>query len=471
MKDSVVKENIIFNVIKTIVNVVIPIVMFMYVTRVISVEGLGKVTFAKNYTSYFCLIATLGISYYSIREAARIREDKKQFSLFFWEIFIINLITTTFAFFIFFISVLFVAPLQKYTVLLYIDSWSIILSGMSCEWVLGAIEKYKFIAIRTIFMQLICLSFVFIFVKDENDYLVYAILLMVSSYFPTIINIIYIVRNDIIDKVRIRELKIQNHLKPVIILFAMLLSIDLYTLLDTTMLGFIKGDWSVGIYSVAIKVPRLVNSIIASVGAVLVPRLSYYFEKDKKEFDLLIWKAIRFVYMITVPCAIGLFLLSDEVILLFGGAKYETAGITLRILSIIIFIIPVTVLFNNQIFIPMRKEILVLKSTCIGAFTNIIVNLLFIPLMAENGAAIGSVFAELVVMCVCLYNVKKELMINGLFKMYITLFIKSSIIIFPIIISKLLISNYILCIIISIFVSICLWGVIMHKELKVLIFK
>lgn len=48
-----------------------------------SPEGIGKVNFANSVVSYFALIASLGIGTYGIRESAKIRNNKEEFSQFF----------------------------------------------------------------------------------------------------------------------------------------------------------------------------------------------------------------------------------------------------------------------------------------------------------------------------------------------------------------------------------------------------
>ncbi len=50
--------------------------------------------------------------------------------------------------------------------------------------------------------------------------------------------------------------EIKKHLKPLLWLFALVVSMELYTVLDSTMLGFIQGDAAVGRYTAAVKVNR-----------------------------------------------------------------------------------------------------------------------------------------------------------------------------------------------------------------------
>lgn len=185
----------------------------------------------------------------------------------------------------------------------------------------------------------------------------------------------------------------------------MAVSIELYTVLDTTMLGFLQGDIAVGKYTAAIKVNKLANTIITSVGVVLIPRLSYYVGHGEfKIMKALIDKTYNFVFLLSVPAAIGLFSLSDNIIRLFSGSEFSSAGFTMRLMVPIVLFIPFSVVTNQQTFVPMEKENLILISTLLGAITNFIFNLLLIPRYSENGAAVATVLAEMIVAMVCYLN-------------------------------------------------------------------
>lgn len=466
MEKNKLKENIIFNVIKTLVTILYPIIMFVYVTHIISVEGLGRVTFAKNFVSYFCMLASLGINYYGIREGAKIAKDKNQFSKFFWEILTINKISTAISFFILLITIFMVKGLVSYRILLLMNSISVIIGGIGSEWVLGALEEYKFISLRTIIIQLMCMILAFIFIKCEADYMKYAVLLVLSGYGPYVFNYVFILKHKIIKKIPHDQLEYKKHLKPILVLFAMLVSIEIYTLLDSTMLGFVRGDYAVGIYTAAIKIPRLINSVIASVGTVLVPRLALYCENNISMFYYLIKKVVNYIFLVTIPCAIGIFIMADEIIMLICGEKYIPAILTLRILSFLVYIIPINVLFNNQIFIPMRKEKYVLQSTCLGAVINIILNSILIPEFAENGAAIATVLAELTVMRVCLYHVRKELKLQGMFKIYRSKLAAGVVLIPVMLLCKLLLSDIYVRLLLTIIICIIVYISLCYKDIK-----
>lgn len=75
-----IKVNFFMNFILTMSSIVFPIITFPYVSRVLSPEGIGKVTFATSVISYFAMFAQLGIPTYGIRICAQVRDNKETLS-------------------------------------------------------------------------------------------------------------------------------------------------------------------------------------------------------------------------------------------------------------------------------------------------------------------------------------------------------------------------------------------------------
>ena len=94
MKEKSLKLNAALNIVKQCMNLLFPLITFPYSSRILNPEGIGKVNFALSIVSYFSLLAGLGIGKYATREAAKIRDDKIQFSKFAKEIITINFSTT-----------------------------------------------------------------------------------------------------------------------------------------------------------------------------------------------------------------------------------------------------------------------------------------------------------------------------------------------------------------------------------------
>lgn len=92
------KVNSVINIIKTVLSIIFPLITFPYASRVLGVNGIGRVDYANSISNYFVLFAELGITTYAVREGAKIRENKEQLNQLCSEIVIINSISTAVAY-------------------------------------------------------------------------------------------------------------------------------------------------------------------------------------------------------------------------------------------------------------------------------------------------------------------------------------------------------------------------------------
>lgn len=453
MNEKSLMENLSFNFIKTLSTLLFPIITFTYSTRILGVEGVGKVNFSKSVITYFSMVALLGMNYYGTREAAKLRDNKERLSKYTHEMLLINGCMTVVAYFLLFVSALIIHKFHEYRALLIVNSFSIFLQGMGLEWLYQALEEYKYIAIRSLLFQVIALGSMFFLVRSPEDTVLYAFIYMFATSGSYILN--FHNSRKFIDYKWYGSYEIKKHFRPLLWLFAMAVSIELYTVLDTTMLGFLQGDGAVGKYTAAIKINRLIITVITSIGVVLIPRLSYYVgQGETRKIRVLIDKTYNFVFLLSIPAAVGLFSLSDSVIYLFSGSSFISAGCTMRLMVPIIVLIPFSVVTNQQTFVPMGKENLILISTSLGAITNIILNLVLIPRYSENGAAAATVFAELIVAIVCYLNAKRFFDMNKIFEKYYQYWLSAIPIFFIARLVEMIEVNYVIKMIITICLSV-----------------
>lgn len=458
-KKSLVNNGI-FNIIKTFSNIVFPVVTFTYASRILGDTGIGQVNFAKSIISYFTMIAMLGMKYYGTRKGAKLRDNSVAFSQFSQEMLIINGCTTIFAYLLLILAMMTVPRLQEYETLLLINSLAILLQGMGMEWMYQALEEYRYIALRSVLFQGIAFVALFLFVRTPEDVVPYAMIHLLASSGSYVLN--FVNARKYVRFQRFDHYEIKKHLRPILWLFAMAVSIELYTVLDSTMLGFLQGDAAVGRYTAAVKVNKMMNTLITAAGAVMIPRFSYYIHnREHEKVKSLVASVYNFVFMLSIPIFIGLFLFSDEIILLFSGEGFASAGFTMRLLTPIVIIIPFSIVTNLQIFVPMEKEKLILQSTLTGAVTNFICNLLLIPRFAEDGAATATVLAEFAVTAVCFWNIGKFYDRKQIFRQYFQYWIAAAPIPVIVLLVRLIPVHYIIRMCIAIpFSAVCYFALL-----------
>ena len=131
----------IYNFFRTVSSIAFPIITFSYASRILGAEGIGKVNFAKSVISYFSMFAAMGMNYYGTREAAKVRDNKKSLSKFVHEMLLINGCTTILSYVGLVFAIAYVAKLKDYSVLLIINSFSILMMGMGMDWLYQALEE------------------------------------------------------------------------------------------------------------------------------------------------------------------------------------------------------------------------------------------------------------------------------------------------------------------------------------------
>lgn len=408
-------KNTIYNAIKTVSTTLFPLIAFPYATRMLLVDSLGKVNFGLSIISYFSLIASLGINVYAIRECSKVRRDPEKLSTTASQIFTINCISTIISYALLALTLLLASPLENYRTLIILQSISIAASTIGADWLNNVFEDFKFIAIRTIAFQFLSIFLLFLLVHNPNDYLIYAGITVVSNSGASIVNIIY--RRRFCHLRVVFPIHLKRHLAPILLLFGMQVSQIFFVNSDQTILGLAKGDYDVGIYSLAVNVYTMVNTLIASIAWVVMPRLSIGFEeRDYGAVNATLSYAAKFIITFGSPLVIGLIVLGPEIIWFLGGSDFEPSVHPLRILAIALAASYVSGFFINIIMLPSGREKIVFISSAVCALVNVALNIFLIPQFGYIAAAWTTVVAEVIGIIIVVPFVEKEIRLSGLTK-------------------------------------------------------
>ena len=397
-----VKFNFVMNFILTISNFIFPLITFPYASRILGAQGIGTVTFATSVITYFSMFGMLGIPTYGIRTCAKVRNDKEKLTKTVQEILLLNIIVMIVSMVLLFISVLIIDKLAAQKFLYLIMSISLIFNVLGVDWLYKALEKYSYITIRSIIFKFISLILLFLFVKNPDDYVIYGAITMFAAVGSNALNF-YNLRK-IIDVKFSSDLDVKQHIKPIMTFFMLTVSTTIYVNVDTTMLGFIKGDTEVGFYTAAVKIKQILVSIVTSLGAVLLPRLAFYYSQNKlKEFRALVKKAMSFVLTLSIPLAVYFILYAKESIVFLSGEKFIPAVFPMQLILPSVIFIGMSNLMGIQILVPTGRERFVVHSTVLGAIVDVAINIFTIPLFGASGAAFAGSIAEFSVMMIQVY--------------------------------------------------------------------
>lgn len=404
MKQKSISQNAILNIIYTLINMIFPLLTFPYVSRIILVDLLGRVSFYQSISSYVIMVASLGISTYGIRAVARCRDNDERLSKTTQELFIINSIGTIFVLIALCVSTLFVDRLKDDIYLLLINVLLIISAPFGMNWLYSGLEQYAFITKRAIIVKVLSLLAIFVFVKAKEDYIIYALIIALSSIITYIINFTYSRR---FISLKPTKHQFKQHIKPMMLLFSSILAINIYTHLDSAMLGFICDDRQVGLYTIAVYAKTALLTMVNAISAVLLPRVSYYFSNDNTDaLHVLLKKSISIIFMISIPITIFFIISARDCVLILGGEEYIESVPCMQVIMPVLLISGFSNITGNQILIPQGKDSCFMKAVVCGAISDLIFNVLLMPRYGCLGAAIATLIAETIQMSIQLHYSK-----------------------------------------------------------------
>ena len=404
MKQSL-KKNYIYNLIYQLMILILPLATAPYLSRVLGAEKIGIYSFTLSISSYFITFGTLGMTTYAQREIAYNQNNKEKCSKIFWEIFILRFITMSMSILIFILIFVNGTQYQLYYKILTLE---IIASMLDISWFFQGLEELKKTVIKNGVVKLISVILIFCIVKNKNDLVKYYIIYALSILLGNISLWVYLPKY--IKKVNLKELKILKNLKPSFYLFIPNVAIQVYALLDKTMIGIIVPDKSeLGFYEQSQKVIRLLLTIITSLGTVMMPRMANKFAEGKKE-EIMYYmkKSFNYVFILSIPMIFGIIAVSKYFVPIFFGKGFDKVALIMNMTCPILLFIGISNVIGGQYLLPAKKQKEYTISVILGAVVNFGLNLFLIKLYGAIGAAIATIAAELTVTVTQMIFVKND---------------------------------------------------------------
>ncbi len=385
----------IFYLIYNILNLLFPFLTGIYVARVLLPESIGAVGAAQNLAQYFVILAFLGIPTYGMREMSKVRNDFKERSKLYSELFIINLMST-FCFLLLYIILILIVPAYRNELKLYLIAGCLIaLNVFNISWLYEGLEEFKFISVRNVLFKIFSFLLLVVFVRRQEDIYKYVIVTVFGTAGNYVVNMLYSTKYV---KFTTKSLHLRRHMKSILYLVAVNLAIELYSLVDITMMNFLSNKQSIAFYKYGQTIERILLQIVNTFTMVIVPRISYYYEKKKiNEFNELISKAFKLIIMTSLPMIVGIYLTSDVLLVKLYGQPYIESSYILKTLSVLLIISPTGYLLGSRILLVTGRENKMTISVGIGAIVNIIGNYILIPVYSGIGAGIASLLSEIIV--------------------------------------------------------------------------
>lgn len=392
MAQPSIRKNLAYSTVYEILLIITPLITAPYVSRVLGADGVGIQSYTASIAYYFQLFAVWGRSSYGRREIAQHRDSKQEYSKLFWEIELMSVVTSCASLFLWAILIFLSADYRIYFIAL---TPNILGTMFDIVWFYNGLEKFKLTVMRDSFFKVFSIVLLFLFVKDENDVVIYIWILSLTTLISALSLWTYLPK--VLVKVNFRELRIKRHFKQTFVYFIPKIATSIYTMLDKTLIGVITQDTSQnGYYEQAEKVINLAkNTSSTAVNSVMEPRNSYLFaEKKYDEIHHLIQESMNFILFMSVGCCFGIWGIAVNFVPVFFGEGYDPVVSLLYIFAPIVIAIGISSCLEAQYYTPSGHRAQTAKYTMCGAGINLVLNLIMIPRLGAIGAAIASLIAQ-----------------------------------------------------------------------------
>lgn len=408
-------KNYLYNLSYQLLAILVPLVTTPYVSRVLGATGIGDYAYTSSIVSYFGFLAVLGVAPYGQREIAFAQENPEERSRILWELLLLRSLT---ALPVAAVYSVFAMLAGSYRTLYLIQLLTALSWFLDISWFFQGMEEFKITVLRNSVVKLTSAGLVFLLVRSEGDVWIYTVIMCGSVVIGNLTMWPFLKRYLV--KIPIKELRPLRHWKASLEMFLPLVSTQLYTVLDQTMLGLIAGSTQVGFYTQTQKILRLESTMLSSLTAVLLPRMAVVLsQKDRSLARYYYEKAVFFGFLLNFPMMAGTMLTACYIIPLFFGPGYEPCVLLLSIFSLILITQGIGQIAGTML-IALKRQRTYTVSIVLGTLLNLTCNAVLIPRHGALGATVSSVLSEILIEGIQFYAIRDMFSWRAIPKAFLT---------------------------------------------------
>jgi O-antigen/teichoic acid export membrane protein len=388
---------------------VLSFIFSVMVVRSLGAETYGQYIAVLAFGTVFAIFSDLGLGAYSTREVARMRKQEggtPKIGVLFSNILVLRLVLTVFTG----IAIIAAAFLTKRP-LEMIGAIALNTLGLffftiqgSSEAVIAGYERLGYVSITRIIYQL-----VFVILGS-------VVLWVGIGYYGLIIaNLIGLILFAYMNWRLVTGLGFKLK-KPSLLLWPSFLrasipfgligfALGLSYKFDTVLLNITRSDLETGYYNAAYNLVFSVVMISNVINTALYPSLVARTAESPQNLTSIYQRVWRYLLIISLPIAVGGWILSPEIINFLYGAEYAASAYAL---SIVIWVIPL--MFSSEflgyVVVIRNQEKRVARAVIISTVVNVLLNLILVPRYGFIAAAYMTVATEAVLVLQHLYSLK-----------------------------------------------------------------
>ncbi len=392
----------------TVITIAFPLAVFPYISRLFGPTNHGELNYVDSWVKLLFLVTTLGLHTYGVREIAAAADHETR-SRRLYQLILLHLGLIFFA--IIFFSLFEFSTDKTSNSLLLMAVINLAIHPFLAEWYFHGTYQFKWLLGLNLATKAALLIAIFVFIDEKDEIAQYNLLFTIAQGFTAAACAI----------VYIRQIKFEpalldragHHLKPMLLLLITMGGISMFVYLDVIVLNYLRTETETGIYSVGIKVVRIISYLFNATMVILMPILASHFaNQERQQLNAVASKSLQLLLVIGLPSVAGLYFLSLPLVRLLSGSEFLEGTVVLEICAALPLIVAVSNLLGIQLLVAMGKENTLVKIVSVSVFIGLLALAALTSAYSFTGTAIGVLVAETCFLGMTIYYVRQEIRIK-----------------------------------------------------------
>lgn len=405
MKANKILKNFSYLGIVQTLNYALPVITIPLVSRALGVEKIGLISYIYSYIIYLILFINYSFSLTAIRKQNKIDDLNHVFSLVFKSQIFLLILTIPFLI----LALLFVPDLKQNMLLTCISYIAVIGAFFDKNWVYQYKQDLSLVAIINVVLKFLSVLLIILFIKEQKDYLVYAVILYGATLLTNLSLFLICIRKYEIKVVKIKIQQVFEFLEEGKMLFFSSVVISLYTSTSTLLLGLYCNNRDVGLYTAASKLVDIAKVFaIMPITQLIYPIVTQKISDNVEEGVLFVKKLMPIFNLMAVLLFLGAIIVGPFILYLLFGAEFLDAIPILWVLSFTLVLILYSTVFGILLMVNLGMDHLFFKNQLYVAIFSILLTILVLPYGAGMTSAIILVASEILITAYQYYCLKSK---------------------------------------------------------------
>lgn len=329
-----VAKNTVMLYIMNIAKLIFPLLTLPYLTRVLTVEAYGVVSYVKAVMTYMQLLVDFGFILSATKDIVKCDNDNKKIGIITGNTIVGKLILSAVAFIVLLVMILLIRILRENIIFTILYFLSVVLTVFLVDFLFRGLEKMHIITIRFLITRSITTALTFVVVHNNKDVLFIPLLEIVGNLAAIVWVWLSVKSLNITVKMSsFRE--VIEMLKDSFVFFISNMATTAFGALNTLLVGIFLSEADVGKWGIVMQLVNAVQALYSPVINGIYPHMVRV-----KEINYTFKVLKIFMPLICIGCLI-IYFGADTILLIIGGEKYVIVADLLRwFIPLLVFSFP-----------------------------------------------------------------------------------------------------------------------------------